>query len=145
MERVYTLDEIDQVAHELITAYAKQNVSGAVVWGLRGDLGAGKTTLAQALARKLGVIETVTSPTFVLEKVYHLQGKHFEHLIHMDAYRLEKPEELLVLGWDDLIKHRAHFIVLEWPERVAKLLPPQTLIFNLLILDEHTRRITYGA
>ncbi len=97
--------------------------SGATVVVLSGELGAGKTAFAQAVARALGVQETVSSPTFVIEKAYQLSGQKFERLIHIDAYRLRGALELEALGWAELIADPANLIVLEWPERVAELIP----------------------
>lgn len=97
--------------------------SGATVIALSGELGAGKTTFAQGMARALGVEEIVTSPTFVIEKIYALSGQKFEHLVHIDAYRLNGTHELEVLGWGELLRDPANMVVLEWPERVAGLIP----------------------
>lgn len=144
MERVYTLDEIDSVATELLALYGAPVSDHAVLWGFTGDLGAGKTTLVQALARVCGVREPVTSPTFILEKIYTLADKPFERLIHMDAYRFESPEEIRVVGWEEITSDPKNFIVLEWPERIVPLLPPFTKHFELTIVDENTRRITYA-
>lgn len=142
MDRVYALAEIDAVAKEIVNTHGRPQEAHAVLFALQGDLGAGKTTLVQAIARHLGVSESVTSPTFILEKVYDLEGQPFEHLVHIDAYRFEKPEEVRVLGWDELIKAPQNLIVLEWPERVGKFLPPYTQAFEIAIVDEYTRRIT---
>ena len=145
MERVYTLNDIDVVARELLASCGVPHSEHAMLWALKGDLGVGKTTLVQALARALGVMETVTSPTFILEKVYGLKDQAFKRLVHIDAYRFERPEEIEVLGWkNDLILAPENLIVLEWPERVAALLPQQTQFFELAIIDENTRRLSYG-
>jgi tRNA threonylcarbamoyladenosine biosynthesis protein TsaE len=97
------------------------------VVALSGELGAGKTTFVQGAAKALGVDESVTSPTFVLEKIYELTGSPgaggFSHLIHIDAYRLKGAHELEVLGWKELIAEPGNLILLEWPERVAELIP----------------------
>lgn len=95
----------------------------ATVVTLSGDLGAGKTTFTQGLARALGVEDTVTSPTFVIEKAYELQGKAWERLIHIDAYRLNGEHDLAVLGWDEMVQDGGNLIVLEWPEKVAGAIP----------------------
>jgi tRNA threonylcarbamoyladenosine biosynthesis protein TsaE len=99
----------------------------ATVLALSGELGAGKTTFAQGIARTLGVEENVTSPTFVIEKIYQLENQKFSRLIHIDAYRLNDPHELEVLGWRDIIIDPTNLIVIEWPERVAALIPPEAI------------------
>lgn len=102
----------------------------ATIVALQGDLGSGKTTFAQMFGKVLGVEENMPSPTFVIMKFYNInpakagQAWHgFKKLIHIDAYRLEKEEELLHLGWEDLVKDPENFILVEWPERVEGLIP----------------------
>ncbi|MFZ2484514.1 MAG: tRNA (adenosine(37)-N6)-threonylcarbamoyltransferase complex ATPase subunit type 1 TsaE [Minisyncoccia bacterium] len=102
----------------------------ATVVALQGDLGSGKTYFAQNLGKVFGVQENMPSPTFVIMKSYNIdpaktgQGWHrFKKLIHIDAYRLEKEEELTHLGWEELIKDPENFILIEWPERVEGLIP----------------------
>jgi tRNA threonylcarbamoyladenosine biosynthesis protein TsaE len=113
----------------------------ARVVGLIGDLGAGKTTFTQAVAQELGVTEAVTSPTFVIEKIYKLEGKEFDHLIHIDAYRLEKAEELINLGWHDITANPKNLIFVEWPEKVAAVMPPHTQKISFTNVSETTREI----
>lgn len=87
---------------------------GAVVL-LQGDVGAGKTTLAQAVARGVGVVEPVTSPTFTLVHEYDTPRGLVRHF---DLYRLRGPAELDTLGWDELMADDAISLI-EWPERAA--------------------------
>lgn len=86
---------------------------------LEGELGAGKTTLVQAIAAGLGVHEPVTSPTYALVQSY-ASPKGTLH--HLDLYRLRAPSQLAQLGWDDLLKERA-IVCVEWPERAGDELP----------------------
>lgn len=99
----------------------------ATIIALSGDLGAGKTTFVQAIARSLGVEEDVTSPTFVLERTYELKGSPpcggWKKLVHIDAYRLVSAEELLAIGWEDRVADPGNLILIEWPENVAALIP----------------------
>jgi tRNA threonylcarbamoyladenosine biosynthesis protein TsaE len=119
----------------------------ATVVGLHGDLGSGKTTFTQAVAKQLGVTDTVTSPTFVIEKIYTLKGTgklehaHFTHLIHIDAYRLESSTELLNLGWHDIELSPQHLILIEWPEKVADILPKEMKHLYFTFVDETTREV----
>ncbi len=112
----------------------------ARVVGLYGNLGAGKTTFTQAIAKSLGVEETVTSPTFVIEKIYELTGGKFTHLIHIDAYRLEKSEELLHLGWQEVTSDPKNLILIEWPERVVEIMPKHIKV-SLKTLDNPNDRL----
>ena len=95
----------------------------ATIVALQGDLGSGKTTFAQGFGKIMGVEENMPSPTFVIMKFYDINWKGFKKLIHIDAYRLEKEEELLHLGWEKLIKDPENFILVEWPERVEGIIP----------------------
>lgn len=99
-----------------------------VVVALAGDLGSGKTTLAQAICRGLGVADEVTSPTYAL--VHEYRGAHDVRVYHLDLYRLEDPGELANLGWDDIMA--AHAVVLvEWPERAGGYLPADAVRIDL--------------
>ncbi len=98
----------------------------AVVW-LRGDLGAGKTTLVRGLVRALGYEGTVKSPSYTLLEPYRLAEVD---VLHLDLYRLGDPEELEYLGLRDLLTPRA-LVLVEWPERGGDLLPPADLDLGL--------------
>ena len=98
-----------------------------LLFAMSGDLGAGKTTLVQAMCRGMGVRDEVTSPTYAL--VHEYAGAHFV-VYHLDLYRLSNPLELTNLGWDDIIS--AHAIVLvEWPDRAGDRLPPDAVPIEL--------------
>ena len=121
---------------------------------LSGELGAGKTAFAKAIARALGIEEIVTSPTFVLEKIYLLPEEKdfnygmpkpaFKRLVHIDAYRLEKGSDLNALGFDELIKDAENLILLEWPEIVADALPAPAVAIALVSHPDGSRTISYG-
>lgn len=115
----------------------------ALVLGLIGDLGGGKTTFTAGFAKALGVKERVTSPTFVLMKIFKLGArKKFRHLIHIDAYRLESARELAALGWKEMITDPRNIIVVEWADKVKKILPKDALILKFKYLSADMRRIT---
>jgi len=116
----------------------------ATVIALHGDLGAGKTTFTQNMARALGVTEPVVSPTFLIQKKYSLEGQIFANLIHIDAYRLESADQLEVLGWEDLVRDPSNLIVIEWPEHIEAILAPETKHIYFEYIDEDTRSISYG-
>lgn len=106
----------------------------ATVVALQGDLGAGKTYFVQNVGRMMGVKEHITSPTFVIMNIYDIEPTwhKFKKFIHIDAYRIEKKEELLNLGWEKLLDDSENIIFVEWPERVEGLIPKESkkLIFN---------------
>ena len=94
---------------------------------ISGDLGAGKTTLAQAICRGAGVAGVVTSPTFALVQRY--EGTRAP-VYHLDLYRLESPREIENLGWDDVMRDEA-LVLVEWPERANGLIPDDALHIEL--------------
>lgn len=94
---------------------------------LDGDLGAGKTTLAQAICAGLGVAEPVTSPTFAL--VHQYRGAR-AMVFHLDLYRIDRPEDLQNLGWDEILGATA-VVLVEWPERAGRTLPPGATAIHL--------------
>ena len=124
-----SLEDTTIIANQLVGLILKQiKTDQATVIGLYGDLGAGKTTLTQALAKSLGVKNRVVSPTFVIMKSYRLKVKSYKLLIHIDAYRLERPEELLNLGWAAILADPKNLILIEWPERVSSIMPLHTKV-----------------
>ena len=107
-------------AKDLVTRGQKQ---GATLVGLYGDLGSGKTAFTQIVAKFFGVEEGITSPTFIIEKIYKTTNDLFPTFIHVDAYRLDSGDDLKKLGFDEVLKNSSNLIFLEWPERVAEILP----------------------
>ncbi len=115
----------------------------ALLITLSGELGAGKTSFTQGMADALGIDEPITSPTFVLEKIYELTGQKFSTLIHIDAYRLEGDSTLVPLGFDELYADAENLIVLEWPELVQSQLPEPDHALTLTVSGEG-RELTYA-
>lgn len=131
------------LAEEIIQT--NPHLSHALVIGLVGELGSGKTTFAQGFAKELGVKENVLSPTFVLVRQYSLQKKIFKKFIHIDCYRLEDPKELDALGWDDLAADPKNIILIEWADRVADLLLPVYITLSFRHINETSRTIIAEA
>lgn len=123
----HNLEETQKVAREFVGSL-NMFKDGATIVGFYGDLGAGKTSFTQGVAQALGIGDVVVSPTFVIEKVYELYNQNFTHLIHIDAYRLETSKELVSLGWNTIISNQSNLILIEWPERVADIMPPHIKI-----------------
>lgn len=140
---IHSLDEL-QVAATALVATLTPKAEGATLVTLSGELGAGKTAFTKALASALGVIEPVTSPTFVLEKIYTLSNQQFEKLIHIDAYRLKEGRELESIGFDEAMKDRSNLIVLEWPERVERALPKAEVALTLVAEPDGTRTLFHA-
>ena len=105
---------------------------------LAGDLGAGKTTLAQAICRGYGVTERVTSPTYALVHEYAAPRGPVHHL---DLYRLDDPRALDTIGWDEIVSGAA-LVLVEWPERAGDRLPEAHVPLDLAHLaDDPARRV----
>lgn len=137
-----SLKETKKIAEEFINKKIQAEKEGATIIGLFGDLGSGKTTFTQFLAKKLGIKEIITSPTFVLEKIYAIKNKKgFDKLIHIDAYRLESSQELINLGFKEISKDSKNLILIEWPERVAGALPKELIKINFKFISEFEREI----
>jgi tRNA threonylcarbamoyl adenosine modification protein YjeE len=118
-------------------------VAGApLLVAISGELGAGKTTLVQAICRGYGVGDEVTSPTFAL--VHRYDGKR-SPVFHLDLYRVKSPDELSTLGWDDVLSEDA-LVLVEWPERAGDRLPRDHVPISLQHLpNDEARRLLYAG
>jgi len=106
---------------------------------LHGDLGVGKTTFVQGLARGLGVHDPVTSPTF---NIFTLYKGNARTLVHMDAYRLENDRQIDALMLEDFLVS-PWCLAVEWPEKIAAWIPANALHLDLGITTDqrHTIRL----
>jgi tRNA threonylcarbamoyladenosine biosynthesis protein TsaE len=124
--------------------------TATTVW-LIGDLGAGKTTFVQNMAREMEVAEDVQSPTYVLMKSYVLPNnriqngdkRRYNKLVHIDAYRLNDAAEFTALKPEEFLNDPKTLVLIEWPERVAEALPAPdlTVTFNSENVGEKERYI----
>ncbi|HYW51375.1 MAG TPA: tRNA (adenosine(37)-N6)-threonylcarbamoyltransferase complex ATPase subunit type 1 TsaE [Gemmatimonadaceae bacterium] len=121
--RTLTLPELE--AHGATIA---QRLMAPALVTLTGDLGAGKTTLVQAICRALGVTEPVTSPTFAL--IHEYSGRS-GRIVHCDLYRLESARDVASLGLDDLLADPGTIVLVEWAERAGAVLAQPTLSIEL--------------
>ncbi|PIR68373.1 tRNA (adenosine(37)-N6)-threonylcarbamoyltransferase complex ATPase subunit type 1 TsaE [Candidatus Nomurabacteria bacterium CG10_big_fil_rev_8_21_14_0_10_35_16] len=133
--------ETSKIAKIFIDRHLKQikNRKEAVVVGLLGDLGVGKTTFTQAVAKHLGVSNRVSSPTFVVIKKYPIKFKGYKFFFHIDAYRLKNEKEILVLGWNEIITQPEHIIFIEWPENVKKVIPKSSKLIHISHIENKHR------
>lgn len=120
---VPTADDMRALGADL----ARQLTGGDVV-ALDGDLGAGKTTMTQGIARGLGVVEAVTSPTFVIARVHETPAGR-PALVHVDAYRLGSGTELDDLDLDADVDRSV--VVVEWGDGLAQRLAPSVLVVRI--------------
>jgi tRNA threonylcarbamoyladenosine biosynthesis protein TsaE len=132
-----TVVDVAVLAKRIVAAL--EAAHGLAHIALSGDLGAGKTTLVQAIARELGVVDTVTSPTFVVMKQYKIAKGRFDTLVHIDAYRIEDEAELGVLHARDLFDDSSNLVVVEWPEKVPSYTSDSTIHIRGTVAEDGGR------
>ena len=124
-----SLSELKNVAREVI-----ESLEGRTVVFLRGEMGAGKTTLISRIAAYLGAEDTVTSPTFALVNQY--EGSECR-IYHFDFYRIEEIEEVFDLGYEEYF-YSGDLCFVEWPEKIEPLLPDDAMTVRITVgEDEH--------
>ncbi len=133
-KRQYGLDNISDIASWVIDAGRDFSI-----WILEGNMGVGKTTLAKAIGRALGVEETIASPTFSIVNEYHdRQGKS---IFHFDFYRLKRESEAYDIGVEEYFDS-GNLCLIEWADKIPSLLPKK--FFKLIIEDSgHESRTIY--
>jgi len=140
-------EETKKTAKALLKEWLSVNRKNDSSWlvCLRGDLGGGKTTFVKGLAEELGVKETVNSPTFVIMRKYVSSKKMNKKyaLYHFDCYRINDPKDVLDLGWEEIIGGKNNIILVEWPERIEKILPRNKLNIEFDFIDETSRSIKF--
>lgn len=107
----------------------------------RGDMGAGKTTFISALCRHLGMEDEASSPTFSIVNEY-MSADGSATIYHFDFYRFESPAEALDIGIDDYFDS-GHLCLMEWPDRIAPLLPDDTVDVEILVADDGSRILSF--
>jgi tRNA threonylcarbamoyladenosine biosynthesis protein TsaE len=112
----------------------KNTKKNALVFGLVGNLGAGKTTFIQAFAKGLGIRSKITSPTFVLMKKYG-------NLYHIDCYRIKDYKDILTLDFQEIVSNPKNIIMIEWAEKIRKILPQDTIWIKFDIIERTSRKI----
>ncbi len=117
------LDQLQSFAHDVASRIAVKKDGMAFLVTLRGELGAGKTTFVQALARELGAGVPIKSPTFTLMKKYPIEFGEFMSFVHIDAYRLDGAAQFAALHPEEFLQDPGVIVCVEWPERVEGALP----------------------
>jgi len=129
---VFTLDTIDSIAETLVGHMKHKVVT------VEGTIGAGKTTLIKALAKKLGCVDEVSSPTFSIVNTYLTQSEH--HIFHFDLYRVRTIEELFELGFEAYFEKNG-FIFIEWPKHLFGFRLPEHHSVDIEVLSNEKRRV----
>lgn len=147
MERIFKLEEIESVVNEILSLIPNPSPKEkGVVIGFSGNLGAGKTTFTKELLRQLGHTGSVASPTFVLRRDYktplaplETRGGKVQNIIHIDAYRLEKPEQIYQVISKEELADKNNLVIVEWPEMSENIFDA---IYLFEHVDENTRKIS---
>jgi len=120
---------------------------GALIIGLEGDLGGGKTTFLQGFAKGLEIKEKILSPTFVIMRRFKIRVNScsnlckFANFYHIDCYRIKKSEEILDLGFREVMSNPRNIIAIEWAEKIKKILPKDAIWVNFEFINKKNRRI----
>ena len=144
-----TLNLGKKIAKKLLACHAEsaswQRRRSGEVLALNGELGSGKTVLIKGIAAGLGIKKHITSPTFVVMKLYKIQNpkSEIQNLLHIDAYRLNSGQDLVNIGVKDWLAKPNTVTVIEWAERVKNILPKDTITIKLkLRKNKNERTIT---
>ncbi|MBO4418058.1 MAG: tRNA (adenosine(37)-N6)-threonylcarbamoyltransferase complex ATPase subunit type 1 TsaE [Bacteroidales bacterium] len=133
-EIISKLDNLDAAAAEFLETVGENRLIA-----FYGNLGAGKTTFIKALCDRLGVDDNVCSPTFTIVNEY--RAADGDSVFHFDFYRIDSLREAQDLGLDEYF-YSGCFCFMEWPEKIAELLPEETVEVHIEPLDESTRKIS---
>lgn len=131
MEKVFDIQSIDEVAYDLVKNAQTKTIL------FNGDMGAGKTTLISALVKALGGTTEVSSPTFSIVNEYHVKN---DKVYHFDFYRINDLHEALDIGIEDYF-YSDHWIFIEWPDKIAEILPDKADISYIKINKDGSRTI----
>jgi tRNA threonylcarbamoyladenosine biosynthesis protein TsaE len=120
-----------------------RNIKDGDVICLHGDLGSGKTTFVQGLAKGLGIEQKIISPTFIIMRTYELKKKKNNYFYHVDLYRIESENDVEGLGLLDLMQDPSAIVVIEWPEKITNLLTEKRKDIFFNYIDDKKREIIF--
>jgi tRNA threonylcarbamoyladenosine biosynthesis protein TsaE len=132
MEIIFSLAEIDAVAEKILAENPKK------ILLFNGSMGVGKTTLIKSLAKKLGVTDATSSPTFSLVNEYQISTN--QYIYHFDVYRLKNEMEALDMGIDEYL-YSGNWCFIEWPENIPNLIPEEHSTITIEQLPDGKRRL----
>lgn len=131
--KINSVNDLPEAADAIL-----ETLNGRSIVAFWREMGAGKTTLIRALCDRLGVADTVTSPTFALVNEYHTEAG--TPIYHFDFYRINRIEEVFDFGYEEYF-YSGDLCLIEWPEKIEGLLPEKTLSVRILITGDDSRTI----
>ncbi|SDS04628.1 tRNA threonylcarbamoyladenosine biosynthesis protein TsaE [Polaribacter sp. KT25b] len=132
MNKNYSLENLKEIAKEIIASAKNKTLL------FYGQMGVGKTTLIKEICKQLGVLDTISSPTFSLVNEYQTSKK--DKVFHFDFYRITDEEEALDMGIEEYL-YNNDWCLIEWPENIENLLPLEAVEIHLSILEDGGRNI----
>lgn len=138
MQKILTKNEKETI--DFASDFA-QKLKGGEVIGLQGDLGAGKTVFAKGMAKGLKIKDNINSPTFVLMKVYDISKNKIKKFVHIDAYRIKRPEELEAVGALEYMNRADTITLIEWVENIERIIPQKIKKIKIKTLNKKEREI----
>ena len=138
---------------KVLSVGSRRNSSKALVLGLEGDLGGGKTIFLQGLAKGLGIRQKILSPTFVIMRKFKIPLKEifrfparqakfrFQTFYHIDCYRIQKPKEILDLEFKKILANPKNIIAIEWADRIKKIIPKDSVWIKFGFVNQKVRKI----
>ena len=132
MEIVFTIDEIESVAKQIIAQHPEKVIL------FHGEMGVGKTTLIKQLCKTLGANSATSSPTFSLVNEYETTTNQIVY--HFDFYRLKTEMEALDMGADDYF-YSGNWCFIEWAERIPNLIPESHSVITISLLEDGSRSL----
>ena len=132
MNKIYSLENLSEIASEIIASAENKTLL------FFGEMGVGKTTLIKEICKKLGVLDSISSPTFSLVNEYQTSTE--EKVFHFDFYRITDEEEALDMGIEEYFDNN-DWCLIEWPKNIENLLPLDAVEIHLSILNDGKRNI----
>ena len=133
---VFSISHLDAAARAFV-----DDMAGRRLFAFYGPMGAGKTTFIRAVCEALGTTDVVTSPTFAIINEYNTRSGR--PIYHFDFYRIRRLAEVYDIGYEDYFYGSDGICLMEWPELVEPLLPPETVRVTIAVLPDGTRSIDY--
>jgi len=129
----HTVEDLQYIAEKMLKLFPEDRI-----FAFEGNMGAGKTTFIKVLCKNLEVLNEVVSPTFAIINEYH--SKKVGPVYHFDFYRINKVEEVMDIGYEDYL-YSGNYCLMEWPEKIEKLLPENIVYVAIENLDDRSRSI----